>query len=476
MVLTLTELCKSDECPFGHTCRAWTCLPGEEKGTRPGCGQKRPSDPVTKCAEGLECHRSKGSSWGECIIKRGRMKLCARDYHCEWDEQCKDHKCVKGTLRQRPRCLGNEDCWFGHYCLNGTCEKQPFWEPSKCEKTKDCSRGKLCHGGVCVVRATLKNSVSNSELCHSNNQCLNPRTCDQGLCVGLHFRMLICHKSALDDRCGLLPGYKCNATTGTLAVPGVCHLDSKPESLRDCTVDQDCPIGEVCHQVASLPSKCRLFYVLFGSKKCSWDGHCYSENCIRDPGEQEGTCKITTSRPERRPCKTKDDCDDYYYCSFGRCTYPQRRMQPGEPLPCLTDAECPSQRVCYRYGCVLRSYIPRGYCSDDEQCINPKYGDFPGHTCFDGFCVKKDLVPRTERLPGSKFQLYQPNTTDEESLGIPSRFCSNDLGCLAGELCMGKKGESKQCVFQKPRQRCGSNGCNSEADLCYLGRCISILE
>lgn len=485
--LTLTETCNSiasGPCPYGHWCISYTCLPSEKglQVNQPLCGRTS-SNGVSECPAGLECrHNDPG---GRCQVKRGKMILCARDWHCDWHERCSDGRCVPGPVRNRPQCRGNEDCWFGHYCLEKKCEKQPYWEPTWCSHTRECSRGKVCHANICVTRESVFVDHIDSELCHSDRQCFSYRSCNQGVCVGVNFRVMPCKPVNRFDpiQCTVLERYDCRGFPVDRKLYVTCRSNDRILSgaTRPCVVDEDCPITQICHGNQTEGFKCQEFFPIYVKNQCSWDGHCFTGRCILSNDNTTGTCGEDPSRPERKTCTRKDDCEEYHVCSFGRCTYPRRKMQDGEPLPCLADAECPSKRICYRNGCVPRFSIPRGRCSDNEQC---RFSGLNEHICFDGFCVRKRLVAYTEvtrkNYENITTVLHQPELLgSDSSLGFPSSACDNDLDCLFGELCVRKivgSTSRRECVFQEARRYCDSEPCPNEAEICYLGRCIAILK
>lgn len=430
-----------------------------------------------------------GNYSGRCSETFARQIQCGRDYHCDWDQKCIEQKCERittGEVRARPYCLINEECWYGHYCLNGRCQKQAHFEPSRCTDWRQCTTGKVCWNNMCVTRSSIRNNIIKTDRCLTNNECSDYRACDQGLCIGINFRMTLCFQNDFQSTCDELPTHTCshNHNSGRAQKRhSVCSHTQ--EKKRPCKVDTDCELGDVCHQIDNDRLECHNFLSIYQSNQCSWDGHCYVGNCIRFPGERASSCRVLANRPERDACKTKEDCEEYHFCSFGRCTYPQRHMHQGEALPCYSSDECPNGLICYRNGCVRRNQIPRGYCSDDEQC---SYSRLVNNVCFDGWCVSIDLIPWT-RVEiannaygeyNSNFSLSNPTPSSLGVMAFPDENvdCRDDLHCPHGELCMNIRDNLRKICRRPEWDTCKEfeRPCQSEAYVCHHGYCIAILK
>lgn len=102
----------------------------------------------------------------------------------------------------------------------------------------------------------------------------------------------------------------------------------EPTETTTCTVDCDCPYGQVCDA-----GTCTLDFGPFPQCRC--DAEC-------DPGEVcvSGHCETDDS------CIVDCDCDRGQVCDGGECT-----LDFGPFPQCRCDAECPSGQHCVDGGC-----------------------------------------------------------------------------------------------------------------------------
>ena len=111
-----------------------------------------------------------------------------------------------------------------------------------------------------------------------------------------------------------------------------------PTPSIPCTIDQDCPVGQVC-----------------------------------------GPDDICVPAPTPTPtiaCEDDDNCPPGLFCVDGVCRDLSTPTVTPTPLPtCTTDEDCPPGTECKAFVCV-----PPRPCEDQEECRSSR------ETCLDGFC------------------------------------------------------------------------------------------
>ncbi len=252
---------------------------------------------TAKLAPGSACLADEECSLGRCHPER-RICICVSDASCPAQLQCDPFsgRCVRETAG----CTADADCAAGLWCdtSSRTCRPlRAFCEP--CDADPDCGPGNRClepeGGGADFC----------GEACSSSADCSRPRT----RCVSGQCRPLVdCEDVA----------------------------PCRPDSLRPCGADADCPAGDACDRTVRI---CRAI-----------DSGCAAgESCDSDTRECYVACTHLT---EARDCAATEQCED------GRCV----------ALPaCAIDDDCPLPRVCRVDSLTgVGTCIPG--CSSDDAC------------------------------------------------------------------------------------------------------------
>lgn len=398
--------------------------------------------------------------------------LCSYNYHCDWHENCVDGKCTSSAFGERSReeCISDWDCREGYRCsskhpltTHSYCEYNPWWQPSHCNKDRKCLRGEVCYNDRCTRKISLKRNGlylcdGRGDECASYSQEGERTYCYNGVCIQRNnLNLLRCKK---DEDCD--DSSSCRMLRdNSVCVPNHLTTDGT------CVVDSDCGPGRAC-----LNATCADQNYLYQYAVCSFDGHCIDNKCIG------GKCV----GPMMKWCTSKEECDDYQYCStLSRCYYPQRVMIPGEPLPCYSDMDCPKGRVCYHLGCVRPSNIQkdRGACHSDADCGSREL-------CFDGFCIDKSFIPDAIPGPNGTIKLIAPKVVPPKDgtvgLGLPRRHgqCTSDLSCQSGELCERDSDSDvkRKCKPQDMMDNCSTSirKCDETQFVCHVGLCLWVVE
>ena len=144
----------------------------------------------------------------------------------------------------------------------------------------------------------------------------------------------------------IIPVVGCSVDTdcpeGQICINGECVPDPAPE----CTVNADCPKGYVC-----------------------LNGKCVKDDEIidppDDPDDDDPDPDPDPKKPDPDECKIDDDCPEGQICVDGKCV-----------VPCSLDKDCPEGYVCVDGKCVKA-------CTVDSDCPS-------GQICVDGKCVPED--------------------------------------------------------------------------------------
>lgn len=352
-------------------------------------------------------------------------------------------------------CSFDQDCPEDHRCVIGFCQRRPWWQPFFCGPGT-CVRGDICYQDKCVPKMNLFLRQTGRYLCDTEGTPCEQyshkdHVCDKGLCTTR----------------GNVNLMKCGQGAGSCGSSGDCRsvfdqdlcVPSNLEKGAACELDDQCPVGQACYQ-----SHCTNQNYLYYNKLCSYDGHCLKHSCIN------GSC----SGYYLHSCSSTIHCPDYHYCSSnGKCHRPQRDMFEGEAIPCLSDAECPNERVCFHNGCVRWFSVTRTTHEEDTIARCHKSTDCgDGKVCFDDFCVISSMIP-TVTSDGKLVEAIL--NTQLKSLNISKRTegrsCANDISCRTRQLCI-----EHRCRQQPRLTACNHDKECPEAALCHRGRCLYILE
>lgn len=446
--LSSADTCKGDsECgAHNYICVEGFCQP--VSGTRVNCTAQRDCPPQKAFDTNIYDCRN-----GVCTSHINMPLQCSDDYNCGAFEKCTRGRCVESSVHQKKRlCNFDEDCPEDHRCIRSKCEKRAWWQPFRCAAGSNCLHDQVCYNSRCTLKSALKTTHSyrcDTEGTGCKDYSHPQHVCDKGLCTMRgNVNPIKCTEGGKE----CAKGFMCRE-----ALPWNNQLYCVAEKLmtgKSCALDSECALGYACRK-----SQCVDQVYLYYNQLCSYDGHCYNKSCVA------GGCIGFNLKP----CKSVKDCPDYQYCSTNNyCHYPQREMNPGEPLPCLTDAECPNGRVCFHNGCVRRSMIPDSNpkaCHSHDDCERTLL-------CYDGYCLKRTMIP-TAAYNGL---ITKPkvDSSRKNGFGFPARGrdCTSDLTCRLREICVNGK-----CQATPKLNNCTSDAdCPAQERVCHRGRCLYVLE
>ncbi len=245
------------------------------------------------CPAGAQCSVM-GGGLGVCIpsaADAGVMK-CTADSDCLPGLVCVDGECANGCHATS----AGDTCAAGAHCnvLDGGIGDCVGGMPpgTTCSTDSDCSGGLICVGSVCVVGCDVSSGGSGAPVdsclvggtcsaadggvgqCVGSDGGLTPACgadsdCEPGLvCVG-GTCVVGCHDtSAGGDTC---IDSVCSAIGGAL---GVCIATGADGGVVGCTLDSDCPTGDVCDDGECAPG----CHVIAGVDTCPQPFSCDARN------------------------------------------------------------------------------------------------------------------------------------------------------------------------------------------------------
>lgn len=276
---------------------------------------------------------------------------------CSSDADCPDQicdclgRCVPPGVAGLPTCSEDINCGSGHFC--DTC------------------------AGVCRAPKLL------CEPCANDGECA-----DDGACLDFITGGRFCLKACVADNGCPQPGYQCKAITGTVFSQCV-PLSGSCEQPVLCTLDGECPFGEICDQ-----------------------GSC-GPGCVDDPSCPDAqVCtafRCVSACSDSNPCPADQLCDADGHCAIeGGCVEAQDCEEPETYCDlntnlcvpgCLMDFDCKSSaKECVGGQCVEKGCAANYFCAFEEVCVleTGKCEPAPGPYC------EPDCDPQSDTACGGK--------------------------------------------------------------------------
>jgi len=207
--------------------------------------------------------------------------------------------------------------------------------------------------------------------------------CENGKCVvatveGQDFPVCLCNE-----------GYKAD--------------DEKNVCYKPCTVDKDCPEGELCKEKRCTKVECAV------DDNCSKDEICNEHKCVK------------------QECTKDADCDSGKVCKDRRCADKEEKQD------CSSDSDCGTNEKCESGKCVEKKYP----CKDDGDC-------YKDEICKAGYCTKMQSECVTDRD-------CSDNKKCQEGVCVG---CVTDSDCGASMLCKNGQCEKQDCLKLAPDCGC----------------------
>ncbi|XP_022245556.1 fibrillin-1-like, partial [Limulus polyphemus] len=517
----ITRQCQNP-CTFPESCGKYaTCVPNNHRPVCT-CPVSFTGDPNVQCTHTPidVCTRDEECSIGNICEEGTCIDACRTDNSCPYDKSCINKRCQNpcsfyGTCGIRANCrpvnheavcscppdyIGNadklcvpettdvcksyEDCGFGSICVGGNCQEG-------CLSDNDCSSDLACISqhcqnpctipGSCGINATcisdfhrpicsckigyvgdpyVKCTLGNESYCTTDAVCPIQQICESFSCVigcrsdhncafeeacinricqnpcsvfGACGRNSICEPINHQPECSCPPNFRGNPNV-------ICSSDRD----GDCNKDQDCELGEICNNNLCIGG-CRDHNNCPNNKIC-FSGQCQNpcllpnscgQNAMCQPVNHEVVCSCPENfignpyvkcHPVTDPyCKKDVDCPIGKICKTDKCI-----------VGCRSDANCGFKESCLNNHCQNPCKI-FGACGENAEC-RPHNHDRVC-TCLPQFTGN----PRLQCVP------------------IPVIHCKEDLDCLAGQICEGR--------------RC-SDGCRTDSNCptdkaCIRSKCVN---
>jgi len=306
--------------------------------------------------------------------------------------------------------------------------------------------------------------------CASDDECVAPRTCQDGACVA----PVLPNVCTSDGDC-----------RGGTCIDGVCTNDVDPGPEPDAGPPVDIGVPDIGPPPTDIPDIDDVTCV--SSEECALDqvcvgGLCERRACAGDRECPEDAVCVGELCRYAPVCNGDGDCD----AVFGRCV--DGRCIPG----CVSDPECGDSRGrCVNGECLLA-------CDDEGAC--PR-----GSTCEDGFCLPTECrgrlledCPDGERCNGNgRCEPYTVCDDDfdcpdaqacQDGICEPTTPCVSDVACGDGQICAnGRCIPSTECTGDDECPRgtectggtcvpalCRGNADCSDGEVCDAGQCIPI--
>ncbi|EGC39521.1 hypothetical protein DICPUDRAFT_74929 [Dictyostelium purpureum] len=291
---------------------------------------------------------------------------------------------------------------------------------------KDCKFGSSCINLNGKNRCILEQSEVGG-YCNETVRCKYSLECIENICKNSHFLFV-------GEKC--YGDYECISTlpTGIIkCVDGICR---KPKGVNNCTSNQECPIGTVCHYINepndySSNSNSNSNY----SNKKLVSGYC-----------EVGGKKGELCHNESYPCKSGLLCQSGNDDDFGICTEYYNGIEGSN---CKYNYQCQlhnglycSNFKCKKYNRVDNKKESCGECSDYFECEKNgnesnnsdnspqcrQYTYLPGSEYFKKLyqiqkCKSLYEIPDTNEI---NYSQYSPKSYFSKKCGI--EICSSNIG------------------------------------------------
>ena len=303
------------------------------------------------------CHRSLGEG-GECHLPCASTAGCASlgdALICANDGQC---KAGSGGV-----CGSDADCEIATVCHHIDTETDSGVCSAACGSGDDCD------------------ALGENLFCNSESRCvpLGDGGCDDNADCPLN---TVCHADILAGNQQGLCAAPCNGDAWCVSLGGDAYFCNAMYQCRDgsavtgCTVERDCPLGEVCHAQAVAEGMCALACTVTADcaslgdnlfcngeqrcapvqvQSCTGDTDCSGEDVCHPELGNGGMCLPL--------CTASDQCPDDPAPTFcnteGRC-----RLTDGSG--CYYDTDCPINTVCHTN--AVAGGICSAVCSSDSDC------------------------------------------------------------------------------------------------------------
>ncbi|MBN2498055.1 MAG: hypothetical protein JXR96_25925 [Deltaproteobacteria bacterium] len=358
--------------------------------------------------------------------------------------------------------------------------------PVVCSSKADCCAGMDCIGGVCVTEAACTSGC--------NYECDRSQHCDPVA------------KKCVDGTAVSYPDCQteCQCYSGESCIGGVCTPSGGDEF--ECTVDEDCPEGQVCRDHSCRPESCTTREDCEGPVCLV----CRNGQCTEPPGICQGDqdccvgyhCNFGTCVPDVTGCQDDNDCiaidPEFPVCRDNVCVHECER-----DVDCLIEGEVCVDNHCEPTGCTPQSCdqeLGRGYycdtasgdclpgCDSNDDCISPETCNYATHQCGTTDCCGGICDQEEEYCDTLTCQCVQKCTSDAEcpagficDIGSGKCRCT-DAGCPTGTHCDAQSGscvpdQTGECETDAdcpPGQTCDlftltcrSSGGGSDGDTCF---------
>ncbi len=392
------------DCDDGQACTVDECTPTG------GCSNT-PSPDDTPCQAGLTC----GANASVCIAGQCECDVqCVLSSDCATNPEappllpCQKHKCDEGLCQaigdeaaEGTPCDVGDPCYQGGLCQQGVCDAPPvdcsggacqtgscvalgdgyqcIWEnltvgtscddgsactsedacdvDGICQGTpKDCSAfDTICAAGACIGGVCDLSPAENGTTCDDGNECTNPDTCLDGVCVGAS--ACTCESSADCDDGLACTNDICNGgQCEFVPVAGTCVIDNSCLTEGETKTDNPCMLCD--------PPRSALSWSI---AICDDGQSCTDDSC--DLGS--GDCAFAPN--DANSCNDGDDCTADDHCAGGLCV---------GTCECTLDTDCAANPPpqCQRWTCT------------SFNCVAVPDAVLNGADCDDGlFCTTGDV-------------------------------------------------------------------------------------
>jgi hypothetical protein len=445
---------EQEQCASGF-CHDSVCDPGGESG-----------DP---CAERSDCRYEFYCDASACVARRANGGACTADEQCEYgncDEPTSTCGLPEGAM-----------CSYGTDCASRTCTASVCGAAgpgSRCSTDSECGAGLVCSwgsgSGYCRMPGAVGEACDRDEECASgwcnsaSDQCGERRAIGEACTGSAECDPGICRENVCAPR--RQPGESCESLD-ECAEPFLCrngrceiiNLACQPARAGEmCAFFRVCDDASYCDLVGGFTCRARAGE----GQECSPSFIPGIEVCLdglRCASDASGTTRCVRRTALGAACTSPTECVDGAYCYGGTCQ--------GDPIgrPCDYDSPCPSALLCSRDDVCVPRGVDGARCTDDEECAETHYCDFP--TC----------APRLgagESCSGSGGGCMAALHCDRSSYTCQPRLAAGATcqpggdECAAGTRCDYDGSTGYVCIAQAAAgAECSSN------DECVSGECYS---